>query len=209
MPLLMKTPIPAELPAETTVEIAHGTAAVIEAWQGQLLTIEDMDGDRAAQLYAFTRADPAEFLSPHHTRVFSNSYRLGLGMRLVTNRRRPLMVLGRDSAGAHDLLMPASTRASLAQAGRPDGQGTREILMETLGAARLDMPKIPDPVNLFLDVVVERDGRLVPTAAIAKPGRSITCRVLIDCRFVVIAGPNDLGIADGRGPLRALVGNAL
>ncbi|MBN8772142.1 MAG: DUF1989 domain-containing protein, partial [Thiobacillus sp.] len=73
-------------PAEAACEIGHGAAALVEAAAGQLLTIEDVGGDRAAQLFAFTRTDAREFLSPHHTRVFSNSYRLTLGMRLVDEK---------------------------------------------------------------------------------------------------------------------------
>ena len=47
------------------------------------------------------------FLSPHHTRVFSNSFMLRLGMRLVTNKRRPVLVLGSVAPHLrHDLLMP-------------------------------------------------------------------------------------------------------
>ena len=119
--LMMKEPDAASAPPELEQQVAHGAACVVPVRRGQLLTVRDVAGGRSAQLYAFTDADPREFLSPHHTRVFSNSYVLTLGMRLVTNRRRPLMVLGRDSVRAHDLLTPAATAETLARAGRPDG----------------------------------------------------------------------------------------
>ncbi|WAJ28312.1 urea carboxylase-associated family protein [Antarcticirhabdus aurantiaca] len=190
-------------------EVAHGTAALLPVAAGQLLTITDVGGDRAAQLFAFTKADLAEFLSPHHTRVFSNSYRLTLGMRLVTNRRRPIMVLGRDGGAGHDLLMPGATRDSLIKAGLSSELGLSDLLVDSLAAHGLAPPKLPDPVNLFLDVAVEETGRLVPRQAAPLPGRAITCRVLIDAHLVVAAGASDLGIATGRGHLRVEVRNHL
>jgi len=89
MPLLLKHPSDEALPAEARVVVAHGTAGMIRVKRGQFLTVTDLDGGQPAALFAFAEQDMSEFLSPHHTRVFSNSYVLALGMRMVTNRRRP------------------------------------------------------------------------------------------------------------------------
>lgn len=209
MPFLMKVPSTLPDPAETACEIAHGTAALVHVTAGQLLTVMDIEGNRAAQLFALTEAEPREFLSPHHTRVFSNSYRLTLGMRLVTNRRRPIMVLGRDGGSPHDLLMPGSTRESLSAAGLREEAGSGELLRDVLRRHDIRAPKHPDPVNLFLDAAVEQSGALVPRATMPRAGRAVTCRVLIDAQVIVAAAANDLGIAGGRGPLSVRVHNHL
>jgi uncharacterized protein YcgI (DUF1989 family) len=78
--------------------------------------------------------------------VFS-TYLLSLGMRLVTNRRRPMMVLGKDTVGMHDLLLPASTTAYLNARGyraRRDRRCRRRGLQAKSGL------QLPDPINLFL-----------------------------------------------------------
>lgn len=203
--LLMKPIAAAAAQPETTAVVAHGTAAVVTARQGQLLTITDVAGGRSAQLFGFTRADRREFLSVHHTRVFSNSYVLGLGMRLVTNRRRPLMVLGRDSVRAHDLLTPASTTAGLAAAGRSGETGCEEAVAAALAAAGVVAPKRPDPINLFLPVAIAGDGSL----SLGSPGRVaggfVTFRVLIDTDFVVAATASDFDIDEGTGPIEVRV----
>jgi uncharacterized protein YcgI (DUF1989 family) len=210
MPFLMTVASPGPEPEEIEREISHGTAVLLPVIAGQLLSVADIDGDRTAQLFAFTMADLSEFLSPHHTRVFSNSYRLTLGMRLVTNRRRALMVLGRDGGAAHDLLMPSATSEGLAAAGLPNELGVAELLADVLARHQLAPPKLPDPVNLFLDVGVEQTGRLVPyKQTAAAPGRTITCRVLKDAHFVVAAAASDLDIGLGRGSLRVSVRNHL
>jgi uncharacterized protein len=171
--LLMKTPS-GTLPPEATFLIRGGTASTFPVIQGQLLTVENVHGGQVAALFAFVHGDPGEFLSPHHTRVFGGTFVLRMGTRLVTNRRRPILVLGRDSAGGHDLLLPTSPacEATVAMA---------------LSAARLAVPKIPDPVNLFMNVQLEVDGRLVPARPRSRPGGQVTFRVLIDATCVVSA----------------------
>ena len=209
MPLLMKHPNVGPLPPESSLAIPHGTAGIVIVRRGQLLKITDLDGGQPAGLVAFVDGNPSEFLSPHHTRVFSNSYVLALGMRMVTNRRRPLMVLGRDTTRRHDLLLPGSDRRSLQVAGLQGEQGTREAMRAALEAAGIAPPKLPDPVNLFLDVEVQLDGRLVVGAAPSLPGDHVICRVVLDSVVVVAACATGLAGNEGAGPVRVEVLNAL
>ena len=162
MPLLMKEPDAGPLPAETEIVVGADEAAAVVARRGQLLTVTDVEGRQPAALFAITLADPREFLSPHHTRVFSNSFMLRLGMRLVTNRRRPILVLGKDTADSNDLLFPAVDRDYLARHGCPGRSGAVENAIRAFTDAGVQPPKLPDPVNLFLNVALEADGSLVP-----------------------------------------------
>ncbi|MEA2607964.1 MAG: uncharacterized protein QOJ75_207, partial [Chloroflexota bacterium] len=106
MPLLMVDPVPGPLPTEADVAVPAGEAATVAVRQGQLLSVVAPAGGQAAALFAWTEADPGEWLSPHHTRVFGGTFELRMGTRLVTNRRRPIFVVGRDSLRCHDLLLP-------------------------------------------------------------------------------------------------------
>jgi uncharacterized protein len=206
--LLMKDPSYQDIPAECQKVVTDGSAAIVPVKRGQLLTITDIEGGRSAQLFAFTDSDLREFLSPHHTRVFSNSYILTLGMRLVTNRRRPMMVLGKDNVRSHDLLLPAATEDSLKQAGLK-GRGCLEVITQAIHAAGLRPIKIPDPVNLFLNVTVRQDGTLDPRPLGTPPGSSVTFRVVLDCHAIVAACSSDLGSDHGRGPVEIRVHNEL
>lgn len=207
--LLMKSPETGIAPPEGRWTAADGQVVACDAFQGQLLTVTDELGGRAAQLYAFTKADLSEFLSPHHTRVFSNSYLLGLGMRLVTNRRRPIMVLGKDTVRAHDLLLPASTDRSLREAGLGPDTGAREAFSAAVAARGLDPIKLPDPVNLFLHVGIGTDGGIRPSPVAHAASGHVTFRVLIDCTVFVGACRSDLGTEQGNGPIRVEVHNEL
>ena len=193
MPLLMKDPHSEPLPAETEIVVGADQAGAVVAHRGQLLTVTDVEGRQPAALFAITLADPREFLSPHHTRVFSNSFMLRLGMRLVTNRRRPILVLGKDTVDSNDLLLPAVDRDYLDRHGHRGRNATVENAVLAFTGAGVKPPKLPDPVNLFLNVGLEADGSLVPGPLRSRAGDHVTFRVVIDATFVVATTAKDVG----------------
>ena len=192
MPLLMKAQTE-HLPSETTLEIPGGEARAFHAHQGQLLSIVDLAGQQPATLFAFVTNNLKEFLSPHHTRVFSNSFLLNLGTRLVTNHRRPIMVLGEDTVGTHDLLWPALDARYLSSQGLPDTNGCVENAKNSLAKLDIVPPRLPDPGNLFLNVELGNNGKLTPKPLQSRAGDHVLFRVLIDCVCVVSSAHKDPG----------------
>jgi uncharacterized protein YcgI (DUF1989 family) len=184
--LLMKeaTDTRAPLPVQS-VTVDAGSAGSVLVKRGQLLRITALADGAVASLFGFSETEPTVHLSVHHTRVFSNSYVLGAGMRMVNNRRRPVMVLGKDSVGRHDLLLPASTSAFLAANGYAGQLGCVEALQAELQRLGRHQPKIPDPINLFMNVQLDQRGTLKPLPTTVKAGDSVTCRVVLDTVFVV------------------------
>lgn len=182
------------------VQVAAGSIGSIRVLRGQLLRITAQGDGAVASLFGFSLADPAVWLSVHHTRVFSNSYLLGSGMRLVNNRRRPMMVLGKDSVKRHDLLLPASTTAFLAERGYPD-EGCLDALRGELARLGMVVPKLPDPINLFMHVKLTREGDILPETNLTKAGDSITCRVVMDTQFIVSACNTGIEGNDRPAPL--------
>lgn len=169
------------------VRVEAGTVGSIKVLRGQLLRITAADAGAVASLYGFSLAEPNVWLSVHHTRVFSNSYLLGSGMRMVNNRRRPVMVLGKDTLRRHDLLLPASTTEWLKAKGYEGQQGCYEAVEAELARLQLSVPKLPDPINLFMHVDLARNGDILPQPNLTKAGDSITCRVVQDTLFIASA----------------------
>jgi len=174
MPLLMVRAEDGPLPEEADRVIEAGGAVVVQVRTGQLLSIEAPSGGQVGALFAWARGDPAEWLSPHHTRVFGGTFVLRMGTRLVTNRRRPMFVVGRDSGRRHDLLLPASDEAVSA-------------VSSALAAAGVDVPRVPDPVNLFLDAPLGEGGDLAIRPCPARPGERWTVRCVRDATVAVAA----------------------
>lgn len=197
-----------ERPLAAPLTVLAGQTGSIKVLRGQLLRITAQEAGAVASLFGFQCDDPSVWLSVHHTRVFSNSYLLGSGMRMVNNRRRPVMVLGKDSVKRHDLLMPASTTAWLAEKGYR-GEGCLESVQREVARLGLNVPKLPDPINLFMHVSLLRDGSLVPEANQTQAGDSITCRVVVDSWFVVSACNTGIEGNDQPAPLRLSVAEDL
>ncbi len=208
--LLMKdaTQTRPPLPMQT-VKIAAGSAGSIVVKRGQLLRITALQAGAVASLFGFSETEPNVHLSVHHTRVFSNSYVLGAGMRLVNNRRRPVMVLGKDSVGKHDLLMPASTTAFLDTHGYAGQTGCVESLKQELQRLGRQQPKLPDPVNLFMNVQLDQQGTLTPLPNTVKAGDSVTCRVVLDTVFVVCTSCTGIAGNDTPGAVELSVAEDL
>ncbi len=187
MPLLMIDPEPGALPPGADVLVGGDEAAVVAVARGQLLSIENRDGGQVAALFAWNRTDPEEWLSPHHTRVFGGTFHLRMGTRMVTNRRRPMFVVGRDSLRRHDLLLPAAAASVKA-------------VRQALSTTAIQVSRIPDPVNLFLDAVLSSDGSIAVRPSPARRGERWTARVLIDGLVVVAAGRTGIPEASADPP---------
>lgn len=208
MPLLMVEPATAPLPPPADLVVAGGEAGAVIVRQGQLLGIRDVSGGQPAGLYAAVLADRELVLSPHHTRVFSNSFMLRLGMRLVSNRRRALMVLGVSAPHLrHDLLMPLTEAAVHGPLGGADRQ--RAKVAAAFAGVGASPAKAADPVNLFLDVGVGLDGALTPRGATSRVGDCVLLRVVADLAVAVSAPASDprLWHRDEPGPIAVRVRN--
>ena len=177
-----RTPLPPQ-----TVAVPAGESQAIDVKAGQIFRIEAKDPGVVASMFGFSRINDDVYMSVHHTRVFSNSYVLQAGMRIVSNRRRALMVLGKDSIGKHDLLLPASTSAYLAEKGYAGLTGCVESVGAVIQSLGLTPPKMPDPINLFMHVALHQDGSIEPLPNNTRAGDFVACRVVTDMVFVVSA----------------------
>ena len=208
MPLLMIEPSDAPLPPEQDILVPGGTARAFIVRQGQMLAICDVDGGQPAGLFGISLAAPELVLSAHHTRVFSNSFKLRLGMRLVTNRRGTAMVLGISAPHLkHDLLMPITESTLHGETGGADAH--RAKVAAAFRTAGIEPKKLADPINLFLDVEVGADGGLAPRGASSKAGDIAAFRVVTDLAVVVSAPAADakLWSRDIPGPIAVRVRN--
>ena len=193
----------------TRVAVPAGGSRAIEVRQGQILRIEAKERGAVASMFGFNRANSDLFMSVHHTRVFSNSYLLRAGMRIVTNRRRAVMVLGKDTSGRHDMLLPASTSAFLQAKGYAGQTGCVESVSAVIEATGLTPPKFPDPINLFMNVELHQNGRIEPLPNTTRAGDFVACRVVVDTVFIVSACCTGIPGNDVPGALELCVAEEL
>ena len=173
----------------------HGAAFVVRC--GQFLTITDVEGQQVADFFAWRLHDRTEFMSPHNTRLLAGALVPPVGSRFVSNRRRPMLVLVHDTVGVHDLLMASCDPARYASFGVAEHRSCVGNAEEALRECGMTVPRLYDPVNLFMNVPVDAEGRLSIQAPVSKAGDHVTFRATTDVLAVISACPMDLNLCNG------------
>ena len=162
----------------------------------------DLEGKQCGDLFAFSVADIGEYASAEHTRAFNGRLFPGISDPFVTNRRRPILTLIEDdSPGKHDMLMAACdpTRYQLlgVEGWHPSCQENLQKVMVGFGFDRIE---VPQPINIFMDVPVGKDGTLEWRTGPTKAGDSVTFRTEQDCYIVLTACSQDILPVNDRNP---------
>jgi hypothetical protein len=170
-----------EDPERVTIPARKGRAVRLSA--GEAIEIVNTHGTQVVDTWAFNAEDPGEFLSTEHMRATLGKLWPGEGDPLFTNRRRPVLVLERDtSPGRHDTLMAAvddhdNCTDNLHAATREIGFAIREC---------------PCPLNLWMNIPVTADGATVWGEPLSKPGDLVVLRAQMDCIVAMSACPQDM-----------------
>jgi uncharacterized protein YcgI (DUF1989 family) len=170
----------------------EGRAALVRS--GEQFLVVDAEGGQVGDLFAFAADDLHEFASAEHTRMAIAKLFPRPGDPVMTNRRRPILyVTGDTSPGRHDMLYAACDPARYASLGA--GPGHRSCvanLREALRAHGHEVPAVPQPLNVFMDVRVQPDGTLVSHPASSRPGDYIAFRAARDCLVALSSCPMDV-----------------
>lgn len=161
--------------------------------RGDVVRVINTHGTQVVDTWAFCRDEPAEFMSMEHTRVGIGSIFPGIGVALLTNRRRPILTLLEDtSPGVHDTLMAAcdTYRYQLLGCG-DDHENCTDNLHAALEDIGFAAPGTPSPLNLWMNVSVGEDGRLDYLPPVTKVGDYVIFRAEMDVVIAFSACPQD------------------
>jgi uncharacterized protein YcgI (DUF1989 family) len=171
-----------------------GTGAAVRMKRGQSLEIRLGHGLQVVDFWSMIAEDFGEYGSMPHSR--SHWFRLTphAGDPIVTNRRNPIATLTEDSTdGAHDTLLPCCDAKRYNQYGFEGyHRNCSDNFREGLTALGIEPPPIFLPINLFMQVPIGADGRLMIVPPRAKPGDHVVLRAEMDMIGVMSACPFDL-----------------
>lgn len=196
----MQTGALERIPARQGRVVRLGTQSLIE--------VVNTHGSQVLDTWAFAASDPTEYLSMEHTRSVNSRWRVGRGMVLVSNRRRPMLTLVEDtSPGIHDTLLPACSPEIYRELGCTGWHAScEENLHAALHEVGLSIPFTPGPLNLFMNVPVEETmGTLDRQPPTSRPGDQVVLRAEMDLWVVFSACPQDVTPINGalRNPMDA------
>lgn len=175
-----------------TLPARSGRAIPLSA--GEALRVVNTHGTQVVDAWAFNAADLGEFLSMPHLRASLDGIFPPVGAALVTNHRRPILMLEEDSSpGVHDTLIAACDRFRYEHLGCAPGHAScTDNLYAALAAIGLTPPTCPSPLNLWMNIPVGPDGAIAWRAPVSKPGDHVLLRAVMDCVVVLSACPQDM-----------------
>jgi len=175
-----------------TVPARCGRAVRLD--RGQVIRIFNTHGTQVCDTWAFKADDLSEFMSMEHARAYIDRIIPKEGDPLVSNRRRPIMTLTRDtSPGVHDTLMAACDAyryRNLGVEGYHDNCADNMRL--ALRAIGLRAREVPQPLNLWMNIPVGADGGVQWLPPVSKAGDYVDLRAEMDCVVVMSACPQDI-----------------
>lgn len=174
----------------------EGRATAVE--KGRFLCIIDPEGKQVGDFVCFLREDPREHVSPAHMRASLSSIRLKEGDFLHSNRRRPLMRLVKDTVGKHDFFFPACDKYRYrVDFGVEDHPNCHDNLLRALAEFGLRPDPLPDPVNWFMNNVLDANGDYEIAEPLSEPGDYVMLEALEDVIVAVAACSQDLAPVNG------------
>jgi uncharacterized protein YcgI (DUF1989 family) len=161
---------------------------------GQAIQIVNTHGSQVVDTWAFNAGDMAEFMSMEHLHATLGSVLPRQGDALVTNRRRPILIMEEDtSPGRHDTVIAACDVHRYALLGcREYHDNCTDNLHAALGMVGQRSEETPAPLNLFMNIPIDADGRITWGEPLSRPGDSVTLRAVMDCVVVLSCCPQDM-----------------
>ena len=184
-----------EVGMETRLEVVparRGRAVRLKA--GQAIRIVNTHGSQVVDTWAFNGDDLSEFMSMEHLHATLGSVFPVTGAALVTNRRRPILVLEEDtSPGRHDTVIAACDVHRYAMLGcREYHDNCTDNLHAALGMLGLRSDETPAPLNLWMNIPIGGDGRIAWGEPLSRPGDHVVLRAALDCVVVLSTCPQDM-----------------
>lgn len=166
--------------------------------KGEELIIIDMDGKQVGDFVCFNHSDPTEHVSPVHMRASLSSIRLKTGDYLYSNKRRPLMQLVEDTVGKHDFFFPACDfyryKVDFDMEDHPNCHDNLEVALKKYN---IHPYTIPDPINLFMNNVLDSFDDYVIEEPLSKPGDYVRFKALEDVIVACTTCSQDMAPVNG------------
>jgi uncharacterized protein YcgI (DUF1989 family) len=174
------------------VPARRGRAVRLQA--GQALRIVNTHGTQVVDTWAFAADDPTEFLSMEHLRGVLQRIFPKVGDALVTNRRRPILILEEDSSpGRHDTLIAACDVHRYRMLGCKDyHDNCTDNLRAALALIGWPVTECPAPLNLWMNIPVAPDGSVTFEEPLSRPGDHVLLRATMECVVVMSTCPQDM-----------------
>jgi len=170
--------------------VPAGQGAGLRLRRGQELRIIDPEGGQSGDLVAFSR-DGRQRLSNGRTFDYGAKIYVSTGDVLWSDRSNPMLTIVSDQVGRHDFLYSAcSLEMYRIQYGMTEYHANcTDNLCSALRELGIEPEPLPTPLNVFMNVDVAEDGRLVFAPPKSRAGDSIVLRAEMDLAIALASCP--------------------
>lgn len=175
----------------------HGVAVRLDA--GQAITIKNTSGTQVVDTWALNAHDVSEYFSVEHTRRLLSRLFLDEGDTLYSNRRTPMLTIEKDTAqGRHDMLCACCDPWLYRYYGQEGHRSCHGNFVEAMANAGFPAaPIVPNPLNLWMNVVISDNQQMVLERPVSQPGDLVILRALSDVIVIFSACPMDITPVNG------------
>lgn len=179
------------------IPASHGKAVLVR--KGETIEIINTHGNQVLDTWAFNAEDISENMSMEHTRSVNSHIYATAGDVLSSNRRRPMLRFVSDSSpGRHDTLLCCCNQAVYTELGvRSYHRNCQDNLYEALQEFDAKPPAAPGPLNLFMNVTVSPDGKVIRKPPASKAGDTVELTAEMDVIMVFSSCPQDITPVNG------------
>jgi uncharacterized protein YcgI (DUF1989 family) len=162
--------------------------------KGEAIQIINTHGSQVVDTWVFNAEDVTEFLSNEHMRATLGKLWPGKGDALISNRRRPIVMMEEDtSPGRHDTVTAACDDYRYGLLGCTDyHDNCTDNLHAALRRIGIVTYECPSPLNLWMNIPVAADGTTSWGEPLSKPGDYVVLRAQMDCIVAMSACPQDM-----------------
>jgi uncharacterized protein len=170
---------------------------------GELLRLEDQEGQQAIDLICYAKDDPREKFWAAHTAKLNGTIYISTGHVLYSDMANPMMTILADSVGVNDVIC-GSCSAALDEVrygpdqAAPGCMDNFEAAIEPWGLTRADIPMC---FNIFLDYPVREAGRVaMDREAPSKEGDAMVLRAEMNLLVAISNCPQENNPCTGFNP---------
>lgn len=163
------------------IDVPASSAKAFEVKKGFLLKIVDVEGQQVGDFVAFMLSDPKERFSTGRTRIENATLHVSAGNRLLSSLCNTMFTIVDDTCGVHDLLYPPCCRWVFENRYKIiPHDGCLENLAGALAEWGVKIQEIADPLNVFMNTIIDENLRPVIMPPTSKAGDYIVLRAEAD-----------------------------
>ena len=162
------------------IEPRHGTG--FELKKGQQLKVTDLKGEQVSDFFCFMMNNHEEYLSSGRTLDYLSKIFINKGDILYSSESRPMAKVIEDKVGRHDFLLTPCSKDTfrIIYGDKNPHHGCEGNLLKAFAEKGIHLKSLPNTFNIFMNVIIDEEGKLTVAAPRSKAGDYIIIEALED-----------------------------